>query len=101
MPASVDITRRKDRRGGPPHLPVGDLRAHADDLAAEVQKAFTDGEHLVWADSNQTVYVSRGVPPEVPDHWIIGNYMMGASGRAIAQDLSAKWSDRSKNFVID
>jgi hypothetical protein len=89
------------RRSADKHTVVGDLRANPHALAIDIQAALLDGDHLVWADEHHTVFVSRGKPPQVPDHWIVGNYMMGAPSEGIAQDLFEIWHERSKNFIID
>jgi hypothetical protein len=93
---------RRPRRATPvQHVAVGDLRHDASNLATDIQSAFVDGQHLVWAHEHHTVYVSRGQPPELPDHWIVGAYMMGISTPGIAQDLTALRKERLKDFIID
>jgi hypothetical protein len=99
MKPKAGRSRREIAKARP--LVVGDLRGDVASLAADVQRALVDDEHLVWADDDHTVFVSRGDPAVVPEHWIIGTYTMGTPYSSIEQDLAHMRHDRAKNWILD
>ena len=81
---------------------VGHLHEDLTALAGRIQFLLTDGDHLVWADDDGSVFLSTGgLSVDVPGHWIAGVFGMGHPLRDIEGDLRALLRERSKDWISE